>query len=441
MQVQGFRFAAEFGSVLLRMYGESVKKPVVLMASTERWTATARLALALRSLGCEIALLSPGDHPANVSGAVTRQLRYDPLRPLHSLHLAIRAVQPTVLLPSDETMTRQVGELWERMKVSDGVETKRLQALLNRSLGDPDRLSGTGSRILLQHAADAEGVPTPATLEITRKGELATAFDQLGSPMMLKADSSSGGRGVRTVETMEEAERAWAAFSVAPRMPRALMRGVLRREWTHLRSAMRKEKHGVTAQRKINGPERTAMAVAYRGELLALEMFEVVHSWKERGPSSVLRRVQDHRMERSIRALVAHLEITGFTGFDFIVDGVSGESLLLERNARPTQVSHLSFGDGHDLAAAYVRAIVGRTEVRDRAAATGRQTIALFPQELQRDRESPVLQTAFHDVPWESPALLSRALRGQPALRVALDNLHSGKGGRQESGISWQVAR
>jgi hypothetical protein len=37
---------------------------------------------------------------------------------------------------------------------------------------------------------------------------------------------------------------------------------------------------------------------------------------------------------------------------------------------------------------------------------TQKNTIALFPQEWMRDPESPFLQSAYHDVPWEEPELV-----------------------------------
>ncbi len=406
--------------MLVRVFTESVRKPVVLLAAAERWTSTARLALSLRSLGCDPMLVGPGDHPAVICGAVSRHFRYDPLRPLSSLHQALHSSHAAAVLPADETVTCQLGELWERMKPGNGRERDVLQGLLERSLGAPEKLRETGSRMPLQRAAEAEGVATPETLEIRKASELSDAMKRLGAPMVLKADASSGGRGVCVVRTLDEAERAWRRFAMPPRMTRAMMRGILRRDWNHMRPAMLGQRRGVTAQRLVRGVERTAMAVAHDGELLAVESFEVVQTWKLHGPSSVLRRVQDPRTDASIRALVRRLQITGFSGFDFIVDAANGKPLLLERNARPTQLAHLSFGSGRDVAAAYVRAIVGR-EVEDRAAATGRNLIALFPHELQRDPESPVLQDALHDVPWESQALIDYVLRGDARLRALID--------------------
>ena len=345
------------------------------------------------------------------------------------------------MLPADEIATRQLGELWQQVKLQGGPERQSFHALLTRSVGDPERLSEAGSRVLLQHAAEGESVATPETMEIANESELRAALARLGTPLVLKADATSGGRGVRMAGDLEEAARIYRRFAKAPRMPRAVLRGFLHRDWTHVRSSARGERRAVTAQRMVAGVERTAMVLACRGEVLALESFEVVHTWKERGPSSVLRRVEDARMALGIRKLVRRLQSTGFCGFDFIVDAKTGEPLLLERNARPTQLAHLSLGSGHDLVAAYVRSIVGLGETRDRLAATGRETIALFPQELQRDPQSAALQEAFHDVPWESPALLERVLRSDPALRTRLQLPRRPAQRSAESGVSLQAAR
>jgi hypothetical protein len=41
------------------------------------------------------------------------------------------------------------------------------------------------------------------------------------------------------------------------------------------------------------------------------------------------------------------------------------------------------------------------------ARVTENNTIALFPQEWKRDPESPFLSSAYHDVPWDEPAVVS----------------------------------
>ena len=55
------------------------------------------------------------------------------------------------------------------------------------------------------------------------------------------------------------------------------------------------------------------------------------------------------------------------------------------------------------------------------ARAPEHEYVALFPQEWQRDPSSKFLATAFHDVPWEDPAVLAAMTRSRdaPARRLA----------------------
>ena len=180
------------------------------------------------------------------------------------------------------------------------------------------------------------------------------------------------------------------------------------------------------------------MAVCRKGEVLACECMDVVRTWVARGPSSVLRVIRDEEMESAMRRMVKRLGVSGFCGFDFILEPTSGRLLLIEINLRPTQMVHLPLGAGRDLVAAYVRELLGVEGVQDRAAATRGELIALFPQELQRDPESEFLAQGYHDVPWKMPRLIELALVGMPEgvlrkqnrqQRLEADPLHANEQG------------
>jgi hypothetical protein len=51
---------------------------------------------------------------------------------------------------------------------------------------------------------------------------------------------------------------------------------------------------------------------------------------------------------------------------------------------------------------------------------TTEQTIALFPQEWQRDPASPFIAGAYHDVPWDAPALVRAYVNQRPSWRRLL---------------------
>ena len=285
-------------------------------------------------------------------------------------------------------------------------------ALAARSLGGAEVLSAAISRITLLSLAQAEGVGVPETVAVNSLDQLPAAAARLGFPLVLKADSTAGGRGVRIANNLEEARAWWRRLHRPLSLPRSVWRWLRLNEWTHFRPWFKRRMRGVTAQRFQRGGERTAMAVAHQGDLKAFVCFEVAQTSKHLGPSTVLRIVDDPVMVAAMRAVLRRLGATGFCGFDFMLSD-AGVPLLIEMNSRPTQLAHLALGLGRDLVAAYVRTVLGR-DVHDCASAAQSDLIALYPQELVRDPQSAVLAEAHHDVPWESPALVRYALQPLP---------------------------
>jgi hypothetical protein len=51
---------------------------------------------------------------------------------------------------------------------------------------------------------------------------------------------------------------------------------------------------------------------------------------------------------------------------------------------------------------------------------TNEETIALFPQEWNRDPASSLIRSAYHDVPWDSPTLVRACISEPSALRRVL---------------------
>jgi hypothetical protein len=90
---------------------------------------------------------------------------------------------------------------------------------------------------------------------------------------------------------------------------------------------------------------------------------------------------------------------------------------LIEINPRTTQVGHLALGTGHDLPAALYAALSGSC-VPETPKITEKDTIALFPQEWMRDPASEFLLSAYHDVPWEEPALVDDCVRKSRSQRT-----------------------
>ena len=390
---------------------EAGRKRRVLLLATGVWTSTARLALALDALGCEVMLMAQRMHPAAKLSVVKRRFGYKPLRPVESVLQAIRGAKPDAVIPVDELAVLHLEELRAAAEASQGEEPLAAIALLERCGGKADVMALGRSRIALMELAVAKGVAVPETIAIASEEDLEIAAEKLGWPLVLKADATFGGRGVRIVESAAEAKAAWSLLHRAPTMVDAVRRGMIWNEWTHVRPWARGETRAVVAQKAVaGGRERTAMAMTREGKLLALVCLEVVQASAVRGPASVLRVIDDPAMEAAIRTVVAEVGVSGFCGFDFMVDGE--KPLLIEMNLRPTQLAHLPLGPGRDLVAAYVREIVG-VEVADRPAATATGVVALFPQEVKRDVASRWLREGYHDVPWGQEKLVRMVMKNK----------------------------
>jgi hypothetical protein len=186
----------------------------------------------------------------------------------------------------------------------------------------------------------------------------------------------------------------------------------------------RRERPAVSVQRSVPGVDVNSAIFCWQGQVLASINMKVIATYYERGPSTVLRRIQNTAMDRAAEVLASRLNLSGFYGLDFILDGdgqsedgQGGTPWLIEMNSRATQIAHLALGPGHDLVAAAFSAI-GDAPVHPRPLLTTKDTIALFPQEWERDPASPLIRSAYHDVPWDAPALVQTYINQRHGLRV-----------------------
>src|SRR5262249_12834016 len=140
------------------------------------------------------------------------------------------------------------------------------------------------------------------------------------------------------------------------------------------------------------------------------EALEVGHP---HGPASVVRRLDHSEMARVAEHMVEKLHLSGFVGFDFVLDSAD-RAWLIEMNPRVTQISHFVLDDGTNLAGSLYKQIAG-AEPRPGCASINLGTIALFPNEIIRSASSKYLRSSQQDVPWSEPEfvneVLSRALQ------------------------------
>ncbi|MGI8773061.1 MAG: ATP-grasp domain-containing protein [Acidobacteriaceae bacterium] len=381
--------------------------PRILLATVRSWPLAARLAMALHDAGASVTAWCPSGHPMLKTRAIARRHTANALTPVASLAHAIECTVPDLIVPADDQTTAHLHALYRR---SPGT---LIAALIERSLGDPGGFPMTSSRARLLALAQSRSVPVPATRVIASPGELRSWFADHGFPAFLKADGTSGGTGVKRVRSFGDAEAAFHALSAPPSLLRASKRTLLDGDRSLLLPALHRERPVITVQRHVQGTDANSAVFCWRGKVLAGIAAQVLHTRNTHGPSTVVRLIEDRRIDHAAQQIAAALNLSGFYGFDFVIEERSGQPLLIEMNARATQIAHLPRGQRGDLAAAAFSTLSGQP-IAPRPSVIGGDIVALFPQEWYRDPASSYLRTGYHDVPWSEPDLVAYCIRNKP---------------------------
>lgn len=385
-------------------------KQTILIATTNRWYTTARLGIAFARLGCNVEAVCPIPHPLRVTKAVRRTHHYQALSPLDSFLHAIEASKPDLILPGDDIANKHLHDLHYSLKKNNDQSGFGICELIERSIGPRGSFPIVTARASFLELASKEDIRVPKTAPVANDSDVERWIRQMGFPMVLKADGSSSGEGVRVVNTVSEAKHALRALQAPPQLLRVIKRAVIGRDMRWIRPALERRRAAVSAQEFVNGRDATTLVASWKGEVLAALHFGVLVKQYERGPSSALSLIENEEMAQFAAKAVRRLNLSGLHGFDFLLEKGTDKAYLIEMNPRATQVGHLSLGPGRDLPAALHAALCG-VPLPETRKVTDNPTIALFPQEWSRDAHSTLLNSAFHDIPWEEPDLVRYCLR------------------------------
>jgi hypothetical protein len=335
--------------------------------------------------------------------------RYSGLSPLTSLRDAVYDACPDLVVPADDLATSHLHEL-HKCESKRGPAGQQICKLIERSLGAAGSFAIVNGRNAFMQVAKEEGIRVPDTAVIQSPSELHEWIARTGFPSVLKANGTSGGDGVRIVNTVQEAERGFYKLQSPPLLARALKHALIDRDLTLLRPSLLRRRPVVNAQSFVAGREATSALFCWEGNVLASLHFEVLQKAGSTGHATVVRWIHHPEMLDAAEKIARRLNLSGFHGLDFMIETKSSKAFLIEINPRTTQVGHLSLGDGRDLPAALYSALA-RKKAEMSLRVTENDTIALFPQEWKRDPQSPYLLSAYHDVPWQEPGIVSACAR------------------------------
>jgi hypothetical protein len=416
MSGSNLEFTAGFASTPLRA-GAPTESPAtnhrndqaprILLATTGHLPSTARLAIELHDAGAAVSLLAPRNHPAKVLDIVSSRATYRATTPRQSLESAMLRTQPDLVIPCDERTVRDLQQLHRETR------HREVRSTIERSLGPPDSFPVTTSRHALLALAARHGARTPSGAPLPSASALQAYTDANPGKIVLKADGSWSGFGVRIVDA-PQAQAAFAAMTRRASLRLALREMLLEGNNFAARSWLRRERPAMSAQSVIDGWPANIGVACWQGEILAATCIESVATLSSTGPSTVARIIDNPEMRDTAQRIVKALNLSGMIGVDFMIEAATGFAYLIEMNPRNTPICAIRLGPGRDLAEALVARLANRPP-RQRPPHTENTILAFFPDTWRQDPSNPFLQTAYHDVPWQHPDLVRRLMR--PPLR------------------------
>jgi hypothetical protein len=377
--------------------------PRILVTHTLMWPNAARLATAFGAVGCSVQLLCRRMHPALKLPSLRRSFIYNRFAPLRSLRAAIEEGEPDLIIPCDDRAVAEIHQLYN-LAAGSGLSNRRIQEVIERSLGKPESYEPIATRSKLAAIAMSAEVLLPRTGIVATTTQLRNWLCREGFPAVLKADFTSGGNGIVIIHDVKHVVAAFRRLSGRQNFVRALGALGLRGDPYLLRQRLLGVTPKLSVQTLVHGKLANCAVACWQGKVIAGIAVEVLAAQKATGNATVVQVVDGKEMLEAASRIVSHLGLSGFCGFDFVIEEPTGLAYLLEINPRATQINHLALGKDRNLPAA-LGALLAGEPIQDETAITDREIIALFPQELERDPHSSFLTTNYHDVP-EEPELV-----------------------------------
>jgi hypothetical protein len=361
--------------------------------------APARMPRELKRAGFDVSLLAPRDSLAAHTAFADRIGHFPEGVTLHqwvqALIGAMNAATPALILPGDEVTLRTLMRLVLEPPHGLLPQTREhIGSAMRGSLGDAATWIDSIDKSRLFDVARRAGVAV-AEGGVADSGDAAVAIAQsLGYPVIVRPSIGSGGQGTARCDSDAGVRSALhAAQRMDSSMPGVSVRYVV--------------------QRFVDGRIVNRASVAWNGdEITGITRGRLQTHSGPFGPASVVEFVGAPAVRDAMRRLCRVLNLHGLVGGQFMLDPRTGSPLLIEMHRRMLPATHSGAMVGVDLARALAGALAGRDwdGPTDLPEGPGPR-LALIPQELCRDPDSPWLRTLPADAPWDDPRLFAAMLR------------------------------
>jgi len=385
---------------------KAVSSPKILLCAVLHWVSTVRLCANLIRQGCDVAVVAPAAHGVHGLRDLGARFICSPHRGTRAaIRRAIERWRPDFVVPADDPCVEILHDLADRHATGpDGW----IGRLLVRSMGARCGFPIARSKPALMELAAARAIRVPETRVLSSEAELHAFCRKVGFPVVVKLDGTYGGHGVRIVDGPDAASRAYRELRAASTWAQAAKRAAKRLDPGALVERWQLPAPALFGQSHVAGRPANRAVLCWEGHVLAGLSVEALQTVGATGPATVVRVLDHPEMARTAQRIAARLRLSGFIGFDFVLQ--DGAAVLLEMNPRPTQICHFAFDAASDLVGALFARLTGAPQTaaspRRRPQGAIGDLIALFPGELWRDPGSAYLRSAYHDIPRETESLI-----------------------------------
>ena len=209
--------------------------------------------------------------------------------------------------------------------------------------------------------------------------ELREVPDHIKYPILVKSDGAWGGRGIRLAKSRASLARAAFELFMPVTWPAPVKRAIAASVPKHLILDKMIWPRAICLQKFVSGRRCNRAVVCWKGKVLSSLNFEVCMASSEYGPSRVVKLIEHSEMELFGDKIIETLGLSGFIGFDFILDDAN-RVWFLEMNPRATPTCHLS-ARADSLVGALFTQITGKKPLAD-TARMSKDLLILFPGEL-----------------------------------------------------------
>ena len=382
----------------------------VMGICTYGWPFAARIPIEFSKAGCRVAMVSPKDSALKQVKSIHEHFSFRPLAPSASVKLAIDTWSPDFLVCFDDPAVWSLHRIYKNCQFDSDPNQRRVAKLIEFSLGHPSHFATLRSNSAVIKLAQSMHIRCPKTTVLNNQKELKKNLYSISYPIILKADGSEGGRGVRLIKSEDAVFKAVREFLLPMSWPSGVKRLTSRLVTPfHYKWASR-WRNNISLQQYIVGHPANRAVACWNGKVLAGISVEAVATVNEFGPATVVRIIDNAEMTAVTEQMIKRLHLSGFIGFDFMIDRENA-AWFLEINPRVTPVAHLDSNLSAEIVAklgtGLVQCAANSVDFVDIKTDT---IIALFPHGRARSQSCKCLQGCYYDLPRDEPDFVRTCL-------------------------------